>query len=170
MSVAKKVYQMLPTKYRDTILLRSFGLFKVPLLFWLRPSVVELSNENCVIKIPFKRRSKNHLGSMYFGVLACGADCAGGLAAMKTIIDSGETVALAFKDFEAKFLKRPEADVYFSCKQGAEIKAFVQQVVASGERHNMPVIITATCPDKFGEEAVATFTLTLSLKKKQTRK
>jgi len=169
MSTAKKIYQMLPAKYRDTILLRSFGLFKVPLLFWLRPSVVELSDENCVIKIPFKRRSKNHLGSMYFGVLACGADCAGGLAAMKMIIDSGESVSLAFKDFEAKFLKRPEADVYFSCSQGVEIKSFVKQVVASGERHNMPVVITATCPDKFGDEAVATFTLTLSLKKKQQR-
>jgi acyl-coenzyme A thioesterase PaaI-like protein len=167
MSTAKKIYQMLPAKYRDTILLRSFGLFKVPLLFWLRPSVVELSDENCVIKIPFKRRSKNHLGSMYFGVLACGADCAGGLAAMKMIIDSGESVSLAFKDFDAKFLKRPEADVYFSCSQGVEIKSFVKQVVVSGERHNMPVVITATCPDKFGDEAVATFTLTLSLKKKQ---
>jgi len=169
MSIAKNIYQKLPAKYRDTIMLRSFGLFKVPLLFWLRPSVVELCDEQCVIKIPFKRRSKNHLGSMYFGVLACGADCAGGLAAMKMIIDSGESVSLAFKDFEAQFLKRPEADVYFSCNQGAEIKSFVKQVVASGERHNMPVVITATCPDKFGDEAVATFKLTLSLKKKQPR-
>ncbi len=166
MSTAKKIYNMLPEKYRDTILLRSFGLFKVPLLFWLRPSVIELSADNCVIKIPFKRRSKNHLGSMYFGVLACGADCAGGLAAMKMIIDSGAPVSLAFKDFNAQFLKRAEADVYFSCKQGAEIKALVEKVVNSDERHNMSVIITATCPDKFGDEPVATFSLTLSLKRK----
>ena len=166
MSTVKKIYQMMPAKYRDTILLRSFGFFKVPLLFWLRPSVIELTAEKCVIKIPFKRRSKNHFGSMYFGVLACGADCAGGLAAMKMIIDSGESVSLAFKDFDAQFLKRPEADVYFSCDQGAQIKAFVEKVVASDERQNMSLNIIATCPDKFGDEPVATFSLTLSLKKK----
>lgn len=169
MSAVRKIYQILPAKYRDTLLLRSFGLFKVPLLFWLRPSVVELSGEKCVIKIPFKRRSKNHLGSMYFGVLACGADCAGGLAAMKMIIDSGESVSLAFKDFNAQFLKRPEADVFFSCNQGAQIKEFVASVVASDERQNMSLDIIATCPDKFGEEPVATFSLTLSLKKKNRK-
>jgi hypothetical protein len=39
-------------------------------------------------------------------------------------------------------------------------------VLNSDERHNMPVEIIATCPKKLGDEVVARFTLTLSLKKK----
>lgn len=166
MSLAKKVYQFLPESIRDTALVRMFGFLKVPLLFWISPTVIELSDERTVVKIPLNRKTKNHLNSMYFGVLAAGADCAGGLAAMKMIITSGQEVSLAFKEFHAEFLKRAEGDTYFTCVQGVEIKKFVEMVLASDERHNMPVEIIATCPDKFQDEPVAKFTLTLSLRKK----
>lgn len=168
MKMAKKIYQIIPPKYRDTAMVRAFGLFKVPLLFWLSPSVKELSDKRCVVKIPLNRRTKNHLNSMYFGVLACGADAAGGLAAMKIIINSGKNISLAFKDFHAEFLKRAEGDTYFTCDQGEEIKAFVEKVINSDERHHMPVKITATCPD-IDNEPVAEFTLTLSLKNKKRK-
>jgi acyl-coenzyme A thioesterase PaaI-like protein len=162
----RDIYHMLPAKFRDTALVRIFGLLKVPMLFWLRPSVVELDDHKCVVKIPLNRRSKNHLGSMYFGVLAAGADCAGGLAAMKMIIESEKNISLAFKEFHAEFLKRAEGDTYFTCEQGEAIKSFVNKVIASDQRHHMPVQVIATCPDKNGDEPVAIFTLTLSLKRK----
>jgi acyl-coenzyme A thioesterase PaaI-like protein len=151
---------------RETFFLRAFGFFKIPLLFFLRPSVVELSGERCVVRIPLGRRSRNHLGSMYFGALAAGADCAGGLMAMRMIRDGGGRVSLVFKDFQAEFLKRPESDVLFTCDQGLEIAELVRKATDSEERQNLPVRITATCPDKLGDEPVAKFTLTLSLKKR----
>ena len=52
--------------------------------------MVELSDDKCVVKVPLKRRSRNHLRSMYFGALAAGADCAGGLIAMRLIETEGE--------------------------------------------------------------------------------
>lgn len=165
MSAVKKIYNSLPESIRDTALVRAFGFFKVPLLFWISPKVIELSEKRCEVVVPLNRKTKNHLNSMYFGVLAAGADCAGGLSAMKLIIDSGENVALAFKDFKAEFHSRAEADTHFICEQGEEIKAFVQKVVASNERHNMSVNIKAVCP-KISQEPVASFVLTLSLKKK----
>lgn len=165
-AMTQNILNKIPSKYRDTAMIRIFGLMKVPLLFWIRPTVIELSETRCEVKIPLTRRTKNHLNSMYFGVLACGADCAGGLAAMKQIELSGKKVSLAFKEFDAKFLKRPEADTHFICEQGEEIKEFVQKVLASDERHNMPVKIKATCPSKLGDEVVCEFTLILSLKRK----
>ncbi|NRB41761.1 MAG: DUF4442 domain-containing protein [Pseudomonadales bacterium] len=161
-----KLLDILPDGFKNTLYLRAYGLFKIPLLFFIRPSVIRLDDEVCTIKIPLKRRNKNHLNSMYFGVLACGADCAGGLSAMKQIHLSGKSASLAFKDFDAKFLKRAEGDTYFTCSQGREISDFVQKVVSSGERLNMPVKVKATCPDKLGDEPVAEFILTLSLKAK----
>lgn len=165
MSAVKKIYKSLPESIRDTALVRAFGFFKVPLIFWISPKVVELSDKRCEFIVPLNRRTKNHLNSMYFGVLAAGADCAGGLAAMKLIIESGKNISLAFKDFKAEFHKRAEADTHFICEQGDEIKEFVQTVVNSDERHNMTVKIKAICP-KISMEEVASFELTLSLKKK----
>nr|WP_290731600.1 DUF4442 domain-containing protein [Halobacteriovorax sp. JY17] len=165
-TLTKNILNRIPSQYRDTAMIRIFGLMKIPLLFWIRPSVIEMNDKRCVVKIPLSRRTKNHLNSMYFGVLAAGADCAGGLAAMKQIENSGKKVSLSFKEFEAKFFKRAEGDTHFICEQGEEISAFVQKVIASDERHHMPVKIIAKCPDKLGDEVVAEFSLLLSLKKK----
>ena len=166
MNLTSKVLDIMPESLRDTAMLRLFGLSKVPLLFWIRPRVVVMNDEICTISIPLNRRTKNHLNSMYFGVLACGADAAGGLMAMKLIKNSGQEVALAFKEFEAKFLKRAEGETHFTCRQGKEISEFVDMVLTSDERHHMPVTVIATCPKQLGDEPVAEFTLQLSLKKK----
>lgn len=155
-----------PKKYQDTMFIRLFGFMKVPLIFWVSPSVVTLNDQECIIKIPLNRRTKNHLNSMYFGVLCTGADIAGGLVAMNEITNSKKRVALAFKDFKADFLKRAEGDVHFKVTQIPEIKKFVADVIESGERMNMPVEIKAYVPSINPEEVVATFTLTLSLKVK----
>src|SRR4051794_12547209 len=57
---------------REKFYLRAFGFFKVPLIFYVAPSIVELSDRRCVIRVPLNRRTRNHLGSMYFGTLAVG--------------------------------------------------------------------------------------------------
>jgi len=150
---------------KDTLFVRYFGLTKVPLIFFVSPSVLVLDEHECRIKIPLNRRTRNHLKSMYFGVLATGADLAGGLVAMKEIYASKKKIALSFKDFHAEFLKRAEGDTHFVCTQIPEIKKFVKEVIASGERMNFPVQIEAICPD-ISPEPVAKFVLTLSLKVK----
>lgn len=155
-----------PKKYQDTLFVRLFGLVKVPLIFWVAPSVVKMDDKECIIKIPLNRRTKNHLNSMYFGVLCTGADIAGGLVAMNEITNSKQKVALSFKDFKADFLKRAEGDVHFIVTQIPEIKQFVADVIKSGERMNFPVEIKAVVPSLNPSEIVATFTLTLSLKVK----
>src|SRR4051812_37497364 len=111
---AQAILERIPVTLRETLVLRSFGFFKIPLLFFVSPSVVELTDEKCVVKIPLNRRTRNHLGSMYFGTLAIGADCAGGLIAMRLIQAEKAKVSLVFKDFKAEFLKRPEGDVHFT--------------------------------------------------------
>ncbi len=167
--VAGPLSQMVPQKVRETFFLRAFGFLKVPLLFFISPTVVELNEERCVVQVPLNRRTKNHLKSMYFGVLACGADSAGGLIAMKQIQESGNHVSLVFKDFQANFLKRAEGATLFTCTDGLAIKKLVQKAMESGERESMPVHVTATVPSKFGTEPVAEFTLTLSLKRKSKK-
>lgn len=150
---------------KNTAYVRLFGLLKVPLIWYIKPVVLTLDDEKTVIKVPFKRTNKNHLGSLYFGVLCTAADIAGGLTAMKHIEDSGHKVSLSFQDFKADFHKRAIGDTLFTNTQGKEIKEFVAQVIESGERMSMPVHIAATT-EQFGDEPVATMTLTLSLKKK----
>ena len=151
---------------KATWFIRYFGLRKVPLIFYCRPSIIRLTKETTIIRIPFKRKNKNHLKSMYFGALAVGADIAGGVLAMDLISKSGRNISLVFKDFKANFLKRPEGDTHFTCNDGLAVKHLIEEAAKTGERVNMPLKITATVPELSGDEPVAEFVLTLSLKDK----
>lgn len=148
------------------IKLNFFGLKFIPLLFFVTPRIHAWDENSFTVVIPLTKRSRNHLKSMYFGALAIGADLAGGFVAMEEIRKTKTKIALIFKDFEAKFLKRAEGDVHFVCEQNKEIKELVLQAANSGERVEMPVLVKALVPSKLGQEPVATFKLTLSLKKK----
>lgn len=153
-------------KLRKTFFLRFFALTKVPMIWFLSPVVERLDEKKTIIKIPLKRKTKNHLHSMYFGAMCAAADIAGGLCAMEHIRRSGEKVSLSFKDFHADFLKRAEGDTYFENSQGEEIAQFIQEVISSGQRMNRSVEVVATTPSKLGNEPVAKFKLTLSCKKR----
>jgi acyl-coenzyme A thioesterase PaaI-like protein len=154
-------------RFKQTLGMRLFGWLKIPLLASVRPSVVELSETRCVIRIPLRRRTRNHLGSMYFGALAIGADCAGGLLAMDQIKRSGGKVSLVFKSFQATFLKRPESDVYFICEAGQSIRDQVRRALESETRITEPMAIQAAVRLADGTfEPVADFTLELSLKRR----
>ena len=154
-------------RLKQTFGMRLFGWLKIPLLASVRPNVVELSEFRCVVRIPLRRRTRNHLGSMYFGALAIGADCAGGLLAMEQIKRSGGNVSLVFKSFQATFLKRPESDVFFTCEDGSAIRDQVRRALDSEVRITEPMVIQAAVKLADGSfEPVADFTLELSLKRK----
>ncbi|MBL7684874.1 MAG: DUF4442 domain-containing protein [Deltaproteobacteria bacterium] len=152
---------------KETLILRAFGLMKIPTLFLVSPSVLKISKEMCEVKIPLNYITKNHLNSMYFGVLAMGADCAGGLMGMEAIKRSGKKVDLIFKDFKAEFLKRATSDVHFICKDGKKIYEQVQETIKSKKRTNRVMHIIATTPKVSGDEPIAKFELTLSLKMRE---
>lgn len=149
---------------KATLALRAFGWARIPMIAWLQPTVIEVSDARLVVKLPLDWRSRNHLNSMYFGALAVGADCACGLLAMRHVErHKAAEISLIFKDFSAQFHKRPDGDVHFACEAGDAIRALVERAASTGERCNLPVTVTATVP-RNGPEAVATFVLTLSLK------
>ncbi|MBT8129443.1 MAG: DUF4442 domain-containing protein [Gammaproteobacteria bacterium] len=156
--------KLLPASRKQTLYLRYFGLRKIPLLFYVKPSVITCTQEQVVIRIPLSRRTKNHQGSMYFAALAIGADCSVGLLAVELINQQQENISFIFKDFNAVFLRRANGDVYFSCVQGREIRELVQQAAAGSERVEMSLNAIARVPAE-SDEPVARFRLTLSLKR-----
>ena len=165
--ISRHSERFLTVPQRGTLQIRGLGLTKIPLIFFVAPSVVEATDERCEIVIPLSWRTRNHLKCMYFGALAVGADVAGGLIAWRLIESTGNQLNLIFQDFHAEFLKRAEGDVHFACEDGVAIREMVDRALATGERVNHPVVVLARVPSRTGDEPVARFTLTLSLKRKK---
>ncbi|MDX1447236.1 PaaI family thioesterase [Lishizhenia sp.] len=139
------------------------GVFKIPMLAFCKPKLISISEKEVTIGIRLRRRTKNHLGSMYFGALSVGADVSGGILAFYFAERYGLKISFAFKSFEAQFHKRAESDIQFYCSEGQKIKALVEKAKALGERQNEKVEILAK--DKSGT-IVASFVLELSVKVK----
>ena len=150
--------------WKETLKLRAFSLFKIPLLFLVRPQIIEITKNRCEVMIPLNPLTRNHVKSMYFGVLAMGADLAGGTFVLDAIERSQKKVGFIFKDFTADFLKRAEGDVHFICKEGKKVYQVVDETIRTKKRANVTVDMYATVPKKTGDEPVAKFTLTISVK------
>ena len=116
--------------------------------------------------MPLDCRTRNHVRSMYIGAMVVGVDMVTGFTALLKIRESKRNVILIFKDLKANFLKRAEGDIHYICSEGKAIAAAVEEAIRTGERVNLPVPVIATVPDKFGDEPVAEFIITLSMKEK----
>lgn len=150
---------------RKTLLLRAISLLKTPTVFFLGVVVEKVSETGVWIRIPLTYRSKNPVGSMFFGALTTGADVAGSLAAYLAVRELGSPrVSILFKDMHASFLKKATADVIFQCEDGAAIRAAVQQTVQTKQKAEVPVSVVAYLRGGTAAEPVATFKLTLSMK------
>ena len=151
---------------RETFLMRLAAFLKIPVLSYIKPHFVEMTDEYSVLCIPLTRRTKNHVNSMYFAVIAAGADAASGFLAARHIANTQKNIVLVFKDVQGDFLKRADGDAFFTCRNGPEIAAAVRRAADTGERQNVLCEIDVTCPDTQGDEPVAKFRMTLSMKAK----
>ena len=142
-------------------LLFLMGIFKIPLIGYVCPKLLEINDDSVKVKIRLRRKSRNHLKSMYFGALAVGADIAGGIHVFYYSEIMGKKVSFAFKGMKADFIKRAESDVTFESNQGQIIKAGILESIETGERVNKTILVTAFDSNN---EVVATFEMISSLK------
>lgn len=152
---------------KPTTMVRLWSLQNVFLLWLVRPKIVELSADRCIVRIPLNWITRRRdIRAMYLGTLCMGADVAAGLIAFHLVAEKKVRVNFIFKDIRGEFLKRAEGAVLFTNNDGALIQDLVRRALESGERQEATVHVTATVPEKLGDEPVAKFELTLSVKKK----
>lgn len=141
------------------------GFLKIPMIGYLAPKVLQVDEKTIRVRIRLRRRSKNHLNSMYFGALAVGADLCAGLHAFYFSEKANAKVSFAFKSMKGEFLKRAETDVLFVCDEGYLIHEAVEKSRTTGERVNQEVKVNAL---NTAGEIVAIFHMESSVKVKAT--
>ena len=153
--------------FKETLFVRLWSLQNVWLLFLVRPKILELNENRCVVKVPLNWLTRRRdIRAMYLGTLCMGADVAAGLICFHIVARRKERVSFIFKDLHANFLKRAEGAVHFTNDDGPLVQDLIRRALASGEREEATVRVTATVPSKLGDEPVAKFELTLSIKRR----
>ncbi len=154
---------------RATMSVRLWSFVNVFMLWLIKPTVVEVNERRCIVRVPLNWRTRRRdIHAMYLGVLCMGADVAAGLIAFNLVAAKKIPVSFIFKDLHAEFLKRAEGDVVFTNEEGESIQRLVARALESGEREEATIRVIATVPKKLGDEPVAKFSLTLSIRRKKT--
>src|SRR5438067_13641570 len=120
--------------WKETAKVRAWSLRYVFLLFFVKPTVLEVTEQRCEVVIPLNWRTKNHLKSMYFGALCIGADVAGGLICFPLMSGMQEKLFLALKSVRAEFLERPVADAHYSSEAGGAVQRCARRAIARRAR------------------------------------
>lgn len=144
-------------------MINAYSALNIPLLAFITPRVIEAGTERSVVRVRLDRRSRNHLGVMYFGALAMGAELSIALRALTAIPESGQKIDFIFKDFSAEFLKRADGHVDFICEEAAAVKELIDKAAVSGDRFEKAFHGYAIVPSK-GTEPVMKYKLTLSVR------
>lgn len=144
-------------------LLWLMGKFKIPIIAYVRPKLMHIDEQSTQVRIKLRRRTKNHLHSMYFGALAVGADVTAGLHAFYFAEISHAKISFAFKAVKAEFIKRATSSIVFTSNEGYKVKAVFDQAMETKERVNDWINVEAK---NTANETVAIFQMEISVKVK----
>ena len=142
-------------------LLFLLGFMKIPMIRYTRPKLLAIDDNTVRVKIKLRRRTKNHLSSMYFGALSVGADIAGGIQVFYFSKKMDRKVSFAFKGMNAQFLKRAESDIIFESNEGQKIQKAMEKSLLEGSRINDSIMVEAK---NDSGEIVATFEMIVSVR------
>lgn len=142
-------------------LLFLLGFMKIPMIRYTRPKLLAIDDNTVRVKIKLRRRTKNHLSSMYFGALSVGADIAGGIQVFYFSKKMDRKVSFAFKGMNAQFLKRAESDIVFESNEGPKIQKAMEKSLIEGARINDSIMVEAK---NDAGEIVATFEMIVSVR------
>jgi hypothetical protein len=151
-----------------TALINLYSLYAIPLLAFVSPRVIELTDKRSVVRVRLGMKTRNHLKVMYFGALAVGAELSVALKAITAIQESGKKIDFIFKDFSAEFLKRADGHVHFVCDEADKVAALIKKAETSPERLTQTFKGHALVPSK-GDEPVMKYKLTLSVRNRSLK-
>lgn len=143
---------------------RLFMLMKLPSAFFSGVRVVEVSEEQCQVSVPFKWFSQNPFRSTYFACLAMAAEMSTGILAMAQTWQRKPAVSMLVTGLEAIYTRKATGKTIFTCMDGVGIRETVERAVTTGEAQTIKVKSVGT--NRSGEE-VAVFYITWSFKSKQ---
>lgn len=142
---------------------RLFLLMKLPSAFFSGVRIQSITEERCVVTVPYKWFSQNPFRSTYFACLAMAAEMTTGVLGLMQITGRKPAVSMLVVSIEGNFFKKATDVTSFVCENGKEFERLVDEAIATGESKSIKA--TSIGQNKAGE-IVAEFYITWSFKAK----
>ncbi len=133
----------------------------LPMGFLSGMKIVTLTEERCVVSVPYKRLNKNPFKSTFWAVLGMAAEMASGALLVMFTRKQKPSVAMLVVKCEGQFHKKATSLTYFTCEDGQKIRNSIEETMQT----KVPVLIETTIEGRDAAgELIATFTFVWSVK------
>ncbi|MEQ9404652.1 MAG: DUF4442 domain-containing protein [Cyclobacteriaceae bacterium] len=141
-------------------------LFKSLPMGWIAGlRIRELTSEQCITSVPFKRLNKNPFKSIYFAVQSMAAELSTASGCLLAVEGQKPSIAFIIVDMKATFLKKATDRVYFTCNDCSSAFEAVQRCIESGESETTTFKTVGSMKDG---TVVAEFEFTWSFKQRKS--
>jgi Domain of unknown function (DUF4442) len=140
-----------------------FLLLKLPSAFFSGVRIQSVTEQQCVVTVPYKWFSQNPFRSTYFACLAMAAEMTTGVLGLMQITGRKPAVSMLVVSIEGNFFKKATGITSFVCEDGKEMEQLVDEAIATGEAKTIKA--KSVGRNKAGE-IVAEFYITWSFKAK----
>ncbi|MBS4044413.1 MAG: DUF4442 domain-containing protein [Chitinophagaceae bacterium] len=156
-------FNLFKNQITSPIKFKLFTLTKLPMAFFSGLKVEALEPNTAAVSVRFKWINQNPFKSIYFAVLSMAAELSTGVLAFAQIYKRQPTVSMLVVKLEAEFYKKAVGKIVFTCKNGDEVIAAIEDTIAT--KQGVTVACTSVGIDEKGDE-VAKFIFTWSFKSK----
>lgn len=143
--------------------MRLFLLTQLPAAYFCGIRIKSITNEKCVVTVPFTWFTKNPFKSTYFACMAMAAEMSTGALAMANIYGREPKVSMLLTEITGEFLKKATGITSFVCRDGIALRDAIEEAIASNGSN---VITINSMGTNESGELVASFNLTWSFKTK----
>ncbi len=126
--------------------------------------IIELDEKHASVSVPYNYLTKNPFRSLYFAVQSMAAELSSGAMAIAEVKAAPRPVSMLVFDMEAKFIKKAQSKVVFTCNDGEALRRAVKKTLETGEGVTVP--ITSIGIDEAGDQ-VSEFHFTWTFKAKK---
>ncbi|HTN08757.1 DUF4442 domain-containing protein [Agriterribacter sp.] len=146
---------------RNPLKFRLFLLFRLPSAYFAGVRIKSISEEKCVVTVPYKWFSKNPFRSTYFACLAMAAEMSTGALALASVYKRSPSVSMLVTEMNGEYYKKATGITSFICRDGIALRDAVEEAIsANGDN----IITVQTAGTNEAGEIVAVFNFTWSFK------
>jgi hypothetical protein len=143
--------------------LKLFFLRHMPMGLLNGLRIVALDTKHASVTVPYNYLTKNPFHSLYFAVQSMAAELSSGAMAIAAVKAAPRPVSMLVFDMQAKFTKKAQSKVTFTCNDGKALNQAVSETLKTGEGRT--VTITSIGIDEAGDQ-VSEFQFTWTFKAK----
>lgn len=123
-----------------------YFLQKLPSLYFWGVRIKKVNHQKAEVTIPFSWRTQNPFRSTYFAALCGAAELSTGTLALIGLAGR-PGVSMLVVHVEAKYFKKADTTVTFTCEQGEILIAAIDKAIETGESQQVTATTLGTLPN-----------------------